>query len=76
MIKPKLISLLKTTLGNQRVYGQVPDESAVKPCFHVYELYLHSHLLWSNRQVKSPLNRAKGKNNKGGEWAYPIPATW
>ena len=38
MIKPKLISLLKTTLGNQRVYGKVPDESAVKPCFHVYEL--------------------------------------
>lgn len=38
MIKPKLISLLKTTFGNQRVYGQVPDESAVKPCFHVYEL--------------------------------------
>ena len=37
-----------------RVYGQVPDESAVKPCFHVYEL--------ANRSIRDISGDKAGSN--------------
>ena len=38
MIKPKLIALLKTTLGHNRVYGSVPAEGAVLPLVYLTEV--------------------------------------
>lgn len=76
--KRTIIQSISRRLKNHGRSGEIIEVTEIQEKRYIRydELYLHSHLLWSNRQVKSPLNRAKGKNNKGGEWAYPIPATW